>query len=352
MIDNNSLEIEWLEQVSEQNNKVDKILVEKVIRAMMLLEGLSKSGLVFVFKGGTSLMLLLSSLKRLSIDIDIIVENRFDFKTIFDNILSEYEFTRFDESERKTESKIKKTHYKLFYNPSYKTSQTEEYILLDVLFEKHHYKHLKEITISSPFLKVSGKANKVKIPSANELLGDKLTAFAPNTTGVPYKKGGKNRSLEIIKQLYDIGCLFDKFDSLPEVSEIFLALSEIEADYRNMQLESNDILTDIYETSFCLVTRGRTGNGDFKILAEGIKSIKSYIFSEPYNIDRAIIDASKAAYLSILLKHNQSEYVKFNDPLKMKGWIIEQPHDTKLNKLKKSNPEAFFYWYQIYNLLK
>lgn len=352
MIDNNSLEIEWLEQVSKQNNKVDKILVEKVIRAMMLLEGLSTSDLDFVFKGGTSLMLLLGSIKRLSIDIDIIVENMFDFEAIFDNILNKYGFTRFDESKRTTDSKIKKTHYKLFYNPSYKTSQAEEYILLDVLFEKHHYNNLKKFSIESPFIIVSGKAIKVKIPSANELLGDKLTAFAPNTTGVPYRKGGKNRSLEIIKQLYDIGCLFDQFDSLPEVSEIFVALSEIEADYRNMQLELADILADIYETSLCLVTRGRTGKGDFQILAEGIKSIKSYIFSEPYNIDRAIIDASKAAYLSTLLNKNLSEYVKYDDPLKIKEWIIKQPFDTKLNKLKKSNPEAFFYWYQIYNLLK
>lgn len=352
MIDNKSLEIEWLERVSKHNNKVDKILVEKVIRAMMLLEGLSKSGLDFVFKGGTSLMLLLSSLKRLSIDIDIIVEDRFDFETIFNNILNKYGFTRFDESERKTDYKIKKTHYKLFYNPSYKTSQAEEYILLDVLFEKNHYKNLKEISILSPFVKITGEANKVKIPSANELLGDKLTAFAPNTTGVPYKKAGKNRSLEIIKQLYDIGCLFDKFDSLPEVSEIFVALSEIEADYRNMQLEPVDVLEDIYGTSLCIVTRGRNGKGDFNILAEGIKSIKSYIFSEPYNIDRAIIGASKAAYLSALLKQNQTECVKYDAPLKIKEWIIEQPFDTKLNKLKKSNPEAFFYWYQIYDLLK
>ncbi len=49
----------------------------------MLLEGLSKSVLDFVFKGGTSLILLLNTLNRLSIDIDIIVENSFDFDIIF-----------------------------------------------------------------------------------------------------------------------------------------------------------------------------------------------------------------------------------------------------------------------------
>ena len=59
-----------------KSQKADKILVEKVVRAFMLLEGLAKSDLNFIFKGGTALMLLFHSGKRLSIDIDIIVPNK------------------------------------------------------------------------------------------------------------------------------------------------------------------------------------------------------------------------------------------------------------------------------------
>lgn len=36
------------------------------------------------------------------------------------------------------------------------------------------------------------------------------TAFAPETTGIPYYKGENLSTLEIIKQLYDIGRLFDR----------------------------------------------------------------------------------------------------------------------------------------------
>ena len=74
MISKNSLHIDWITKVSSANRKADKILVEKVIRALMLLEGLVKQNLDFVFKGGTALMLILDSSKRLSIDIDIIIE--------------------------------------------------------------------------------------------------------------------------------------------------------------------------------------------------------------------------------------------------------------------------------------
>ncbi len=56
MIDNKTLSIEWLNEVSAKNRKADKILVEKVIRALYLLEGLAKTELDFVFKGGTALM--------------------------------------------------------------------------------------------------------------------------------------------------------------------------------------------------------------------------------------------------------------------------------------------------------
>ena len=74
MISKDSLHIDWITKVSSANRKADKILVEKVIRALMLLEGLVKQNLDFVFKGGTALMLILDSPKRLSIDIDIIIE--------------------------------------------------------------------------------------------------------------------------------------------------------------------------------------------------------------------------------------------------------------------------------------
>lgn len=66
MISKDSLHIDWITKVSAANRKVDKILVEKVIRALLLLGGLAKQALDFVFKGGTALMLIQDSSKRLS----------------------------------------------------------------------------------------------------------------------------------------------------------------------------------------------------------------------------------------------------------------------------------------------
>ena len=43
MIDLSVLHIDWINEASTRNNKADKILVEKVVRALLLLEGLSVS---------------------------------------------------------------------------------------------------------------------------------------------------------------------------------------------------------------------------------------------------------------------------------------------------------------------
>jgi predicted nucleotidyltransferase component of viral defense system len=93
---------EWLDQVSKKHRKADKILAEKVIRALLLLEGLVKQKLSFVFKGGTALMLHFNSTKRLSIDIDIILPNdsdsyrNKDLQSILDAIIKEQGFLRKD----------------------------------------------------------------------------------------------------------------------------------------------------------------------------------------------------------------------------------------------------------------
>ncbi|RYY08042.1 MAG: hypothetical protein EOP43_01355 [Sphingobacteriaceae bacterium] len=76
--------------------------------------------------------------------------------------------------------------------------------------------------------------------------------------------------------------------------------------------------------------------------------MKNYIFSENYHIDRAITDASKAAYISKVIEYGMPEFVKFENPSQIAQWTIELPLNTKLNKLKRSNPEAFFYWYQVF----
>lgn len=352
MINKNSLEIDWINEVSLANRNADKILVEKVIRALLLLEGLANHNIDFVFKGGSAVMLLLDSSKRLSIDINIILPNTPDnLDELLDNISKEQDFTRVLLKEEQPEAINKKIHYQFFYNPVHKTHEAEERILLDIHVENVKYSKIIEQPILSSFVLQKGEPLNISIPSLEDILGEKLTAFAPNTIGIPYYTNGKSMNLQIIKQLYDIGNLVDASVNLDNVKKTFKLFAKSELEHHNNELSSDDVLEDIFQTSLCMATRGMAGNGNFGELLKGIQRVSPFIFSEPFHIDKAITAASKAAYTAMLIKYNAKAFEKFNNSLQTQEWIITEPLNTKLNKFKKTNAEAFFYWFKIYELM-
>ena len=322
MIDKENITIDWVNKVSKENRNADKILVEKVIRALLLLEGLVKEKLSFIFKGGTALMLLLDSTKRLSIDIDIILPKTPDnLEEILDRVAKEQGFIRKELQYRNTKSKIKKEHYKFFYTPIHKSNKEEEYVLLDILFEEVNYESINKIPIQSTFIPLKGKPLLVDVPSLEDILGDKLTAFAPNTTGIPYFKKHDSMSMEIIKQLYDIGNLLDVVEDAKIIKSTFYRFAKTELTYRDTKgLTKEDVLDDIYQTSLCIATRGADGKGEFEELQLGIDRVRGYIFSESYHLEKAITDASKSAYLSALIKYDAKKVEKFKNPLELKDW--------------------------------
>ncbi len=352
MIDIQSINIDWINQVSKANHNADKILVEKVIRALLLVEGLAKQNLQFVFKGGTALMLLMNSTKRLSIDIDIILpDSTSNLDEILNNAANEQGFIRKELNQRITQTNIKKEHYKFFYVPIHKSKADEESVLLDILYEKVNYKNVIQIPVQSTFIPNKLEPVNVNVPSFEDILADKLTAFAPNTTGIPYFKNEDSMSMEIIKQLYDIGNLFDVVQDHETIKSTFANFVKAELSYRDKtSLAVNDVLEDIYQTTLCIALRGAVGKGDFEQLSLGIQRVVRFIFSESYHLEKAITHASKAAYIAMLIKHDANEIEKFEDPQQLKDWTITAPLNTKLNRLKKSNPEAFFYWYKIYEM--
>ena len=350
MITQNSTTKEWIESVAKSNN-ADKNLVEKVIRALLLLEGLSESNLNYVFKGGTALILLLRSEKRLSIDIDIIVpEKETDLTKILDNVCHTKNFIKFEKQKRIAETNIDKEHYKLFFVSA--LNNQESHILLDVLKEKVHYQNVIELPIDSTFINNEEKPIMVRLPDFNNILGDKLTAFAPNTTGIPYRRGSKEMGMEIIKQMYDIGCLCDKADNPEIVSAVFSIFAETELEYRENKSSIENVLDDIIETALSVCLRQSQGNSDFNILQRGIIQVKPFIFSEQFHLEKAITHAAKAAYIATVIKFGVKHFCRFNKELDMRDWIITKPMNTKLNKIKKNNPEAFYYLYQMSEIEK
>lgn len=356
MINETTFTKEWILKKSSQyvrgKKKADPTLIEKVTKALYLLEELAKTDLKFIFKGGTSLLLLLNKMHRFSIDIDIIVEEKkqkVDIEEVLSNVIETSEiFTRFEENIRKVKNEVPKVHYKIFYISA--LDKEESYILLDVLFEQSHYVKLIERNIDCNLIEYSDPAVRVMMPSVDCILGDKLTAYAPNTTGIPY---GKNKELEIIKQLFDVGNLFDEMEDIDAVRNTFKQMAKQELEYREKDLDLTyiDVLNDVFETSKVLSERGRIEKETYDQLQTGVNRIKDYVFSKNYILESAVNSASKAAYLSLLLKYEITVYDKFDPKINLREYVIEHPDFKKFKSILKFDAEAYFYWYKSIELM-
>ena len=73
MLTRENYEIEHIRELRSKYKK-DPGLLERVLYAFGLLEAIAQVGMPFVFKGGSCLMLMTDQPRRLSTDIDILVE--------------------------------------------------------------------------------------------------------------------------------------------------------------------------------------------------------------------------------------------------------------------------------------
>lgn len=354
MISKECFTASWIDQKSKELQYNDKNIIEKVIRAFALLDMLAQSGCPFHFKGGSCLMLLLKNGRhRLSIDIDIICPPETDIEEYL-KAYKDFGFIDYKSVERiQRGTDIPKSHSKFFYQVAFlDDSDRQESILLDVLNEDCHYEEVVEVPIEGPFLKIEGTPSIVKVPSVGDILGDKLTAYAPNTTGIPYFKKDRDCSMEIIKQLYDIARLFDEVDNLEVTSRSFGRIAEVELSYRGLENNPKLIFEDVRQTSLCLATRGAEGNGDFNMLQRGVSRIKSFMFRGGYLIENAIVDAARAAYIATLLEKDITKIERYNgDPMSIASLDIQPTISNRLNRLKRLSPEAYFYWAKTSQLL-
>lgn len=346
MIDPVCFENKWMNDIkSGLNPSLDIALLERMIYAFELLGQLTKVNKDFIFKGGTSLVLLLPEVKRLSIDIDVIGSFT---EEQFSKVISDSVFTSVNEDKRDN-NKIPKKHYK--FNYVSKLDELERYILLDVLETANPYSVITETLIKNKLFNIVEEI-KVKLPSSDDILGDKLTAFAPHTIGVPY---GADKSLEMIKQLYDISNLFNIISDIKVVESSYKNIAKNESVYRELKTGTQDFLKDSFQTAAKLCRldfKGSVEDEETIELRKGIRAISGFLLNNDFNFISAKVAASKAALLSALLMFPDNKfdlqnlrYDNSKQELLKNFQLPEELH--QLSTLKRTNIEAFYYWYLI-----
>jgi hypothetical protein len=208
------------------------------------------------------------------------------------------------------------------------------------------YPNIQDSEIRPTYFQTTEPYLKVKTPTVNGILGDKLTAFAPRTTGIKLQS---NKEMEIAKQLFDVASLFDHATDMSEVKKAYLLVVEKEIAYRELKINHEEVLKDSFESAMIIALQGNHEPEIHTELQRGTSNLKGYIF-ESFGPQQIHICAAKAAYLSqILRKENQVITYFSNEDLGKV--IITHPEYNKLNKVKKTSPEAFYYWKMAIDLI-
>ena len=334
MIDKRVYEIEYIRDLQERYS-ADPALIERAVYAFGLLEAIKSTDMPFCFKGGTSLMLILDKPARLSTDIDIVVNPGTDVDVYIEKASKIFPFLSKEEDARRGKNGIEKRHFKFrYYSP---VRKTDFYILLDVVFAELLYAKTVEREIKNELLLTTGGNLSVEIPTADCILGDKLTAFAPRTTGILL---GSGKEMEIAKQLFDTAILSDHLDDYALFSETYKLAVKEETAFRGGKWSEEEVLRDTIRACVCIISRGTIDKEDYGEYLLGIKSLRNHVLLHGYNTDDAVCKACKVMYLaSSLLSGNP--YKRIVNPEEYVTARLEGEAYKKLAYIRKQNLEAY-----------
>lgn len=316
--------------------KRDPALLERTIYAFGMLEAISQVKLPFIFKGGTCLMLLLNNPARLSTDVDIVVKPGTDITEYVEAASKIFPFTSFKEQIRKGKNNIEKRHFRFTYISP--INEREIYILLDVLFEENNYAKLIKKEIKNDLLITEGEKVEVTIPDLNCILGDKLTAFAPHTTGIPL---GVGKDVEVLKQMYDVASLIQEMDDFELVKRTYSNTLKTEIAYRGEKLTERDCLIDTIKTAQSIASHGKLEGDEYLSLQEGARGLGSFIFSENFNPEVAAKRAPVVMYFAACLLEGK-DFRKYAGETPVSKSFAHGNFKV-FNFLRKLSAEAYYY---------
>lgn len=346
--------IDWIKQQAKAIGSPIPIMLEKAIVAIQLLSHLTESGLPIQFKGGTSLLLRLNPIRRLSIDVDIVTQAKpKELVAVLEQVSKLSPLTGYEHDAKRDKELPPKKHFLIFY-PSVVEANIG-HVLLDVLFEPEAAPHCEPVIINTPFITPEREV-RVPVPTVNSLLGDKLTAFAPRTIGILYDP---LRKIDIVKQLFDVGALFDAATDLSVAADVYTAIHARQLVYRNAKFSLADTLNDSIHAGFLLSQlqlKGGVETDDGKFLYDGVYNLANHLVNFPFRHAEARVAASKAACAAAWIQRRPAgvaiEQLRFQADrvTQLRDLQIQAPW-TPLTRLKGGNAEAFHYWNQAQIIL-
>jgi hypothetical protein len=174
------------------------------------------------------------------------------------------------------------------------------------------------------------------------ILPDSLSAegLKSVSTGILYTK---DRPVEeIVKQLFNVGCPYNLVDNLTESQTAFHTVVVEELKYRGLTISVLEVLDDTFPAALAICDL-KLRDPNFQHLVKGIHHIKPHIIY-CFVLKDATVSAAKVMFLSTLLRQGLKDTPPgFGAAKDVINWLIPTSCYNRLNKLEKTNPEAFFY---------
>lgn len=310
-----------------------------------------------MFKGGTSLLLHLREIRRLSIDVDIVCGEKPEVvNEVVAHIGKMPSFLRCEEDNREHLDLPKRRHFK-FYFRSVFGPQTELPILLDVVEEGRSHHQTTRRPIQTVFLQPEREVL-VSLPTLESLLGDKLTAFAPTTIGVPLRtpEGKPGELMQVAKQLFDVGSLFDVVRDFREVAQTYAKIHALENEYRGGKHTFDAALKDTFDASLALTAMNTRAMGQFPdapLLYRGFQNMRGHYVGKNLQHEDVRRLAARAGLLAasiranVLLDFAACRYSGSAEHIAaLKSVSFNRTPFDWLDGVKSVNAEAYHYWHR------
>jgi len=283
------------EHIEANRREAPAALAEQAVLCLELVAELAGEGLDFCFKGGNSLLVLLTDPRRFSIDVDIATdESRERIAGCLEAALSKHRmFTRVTHRQHKTKPWLPMTSYEIFYNSVFPASG-EPFIMLDAMLKKSGYPLVKRKVACGDLYDSGAEA---LLPAVESLLADKLLTLGPGTLGIPL---GKKKEAQRLKHGHDISLLMTKRPDLDLLRRALCLCLDAENALQEKKCSLTQVLKDTM--AFCASpldyaqepSPGGLADGMGEIVS-GRRPFEEHLFKRDYPWTRLQFDLARAA---------------------------------------------------------
>jgi len=303
-------------------NKFDasEALAEQAVHCLSLVAQLTDAELSFQFKGGNSLLLILDTPQRFSIDVDIATnEPRERIESCLDECVGRHGiFIKWTKRQHKTKPWLPLASYYCFYK-SHFVSDDDAFIMLDAQLTRSPYA-TKFVPVKCGNLFVSDV--KAEIPLASSIIGDKLLTLGPATLGIPF---GKGKDAQRLKHVFDVSLLLRTNPSLAAIRESFFACMHHENKLQEKLVALTDVLNDtiaLCESTRAMPYTSEPAQSMTPAQTEnmrGFAPFAGHLFSKSYSWDRLNLDLARVAFVMACINATGMEDESFDNALRSDG---------------------------------